>query len=656
VTRRVRVALKAGVWLVCLVPLAKLFYGYWTDDLTANPISYVTNELGQTTLRLLLASLALTPLRILFGWGWQMTFRRLLGLFAFFYVCLHLSVWVVLDHFFDWREMGGDIIKRPYITVGMLAFTLLLPLAVTSTTGMIKRLGAARWRQLHRLVYAAAVAGCLHFIWLAKKVRPDPWVYAAILALLLGIRAWDAARRLARRRGDLLRSTRMDSTVGPPSRPGARLFVLLVVLLAGCATLTPRVPGAAAPTRQVLPNGVVVISQEHRASDIVAVQLWLRVGGRDEAPAELGLSHYLEHMLFKGTPTRPPGSIDAELEGLGGNSNAFTSYDFTHYDVVVPVAALRAAAALLADIAVNAAFVPAELQSEKKVVFEEMSLVEDDPERFLQRRLTEAAYAAHPYGRPILGTREFVQRLTRETLNAYYKKQYVPANMVLVVVGAVTPAETRAVADETFGRLTGPAPVRRVAAPVARLAAGAGQDVRRSEQQAYLGLAWHAAPTGNTDIYAVDLLTYILGDGPSSRLNQVLREQRGLVQTIEASYIPRQESGLVSVTARLDPKNMDAAEAAVREVVRRVREEGVTPAERERAIITAESSYAFDIETVEGLAKNYGQAETTWTLQAEVEYLKRLRQVTAEQIRAAARTYFGDDNYVRVRFLPEGTR
>ena len=655
-TRRVRVALKAGVWLVCLVPLAKLFYGYWTDDLTANPISYVTNELGQTTLRLLLASLALTPLRILFGWGWQMAFRRLLGLFAFFYVCLHLSVWVVLDHFFDWREMGGDIVKRPYITVGMLAFTLLLPLAVTSTTGMIKRLGAARWRRLHRLVYAAAVAGCLHFIWLAKKVRPDPWVYAAILALLLGIRAWDAARRLARRRGDLLRSTRMDSTVGPPSRPGARLLVLLVVFLAGCATLTPRVPGVAAPTRQVLPNGVVVISQEHRASDIVAVQLWLRVGGRDEAPAELGLSHYLEHMLFKGTPTRPPGSIDAELEGLGGNSNAFTSYDFTHYDVVVPVAALRAAAALLADIAVNAAFVPAELESEKKVVFEEMSLVEDDPERFLQRRLTEAAYAAHPYGRPILGTREFVQSLTRETLNAYYKKQYVPANMALVVVGAVTPAEARAVADETFGRLNGPAPVRRVAAPVARLTAGAGQDLRRSEQQAYLGLAWHAAPTGNTDIYAVDLLTYILGDGPSSRLNQVLREQRGLVQTIEASYIPRQESGLVSVTARLDAKNVDAAEAAVREVVRRVRDEGVTPAERERAIITAESSYAFDIETVEGLAKNYGQAETTWTLQAEVEYLKRLRQVTAEQIRAAARTYLGDDNYVRVRFLPEGTR
>jgi predicted Zn-dependent peptidase/DMSO/TMAO reductase YedYZ heme-binding membrane subunit len=657
VSRRARVVLKAAVWVACLTPLAKLVYGYWTDDLTANPISYVTNELGQTTLRLLLLSLALTPLRIVFGWGWQMPLRRLLGLFAFFYVCLHLSVWVVLDHFFDWREMGGDIAKRPYITVGMLAFTLLLPLALTSTTGAIKRLGAVRWRQLHRLVYVAAIAGCVHFIWLAKKVRPEPWVYAAILALLLGVRAWDAARRFARRRADLLRSAPMDSTVGPPSRPGARFLVLLILLLVGCATTTARPPGGATtPTRQVLPNGVVLISQEQRASDIVAVQLWLRVGGRDEAPAELGLSHYLEHMLFKGTPTRPPGSIDAELEGLGGNSNAFTSYDFTHFDVVVPSSALRAAAALLADIAVNAAFVPAELESEKKVVFEEMSLTEDDPERFLQRRLTEVAYQAHPYGRPILGTRELVQSLTRDTLNAYYKKRYVPANMVVIVIGAVTAAQARAVADETFGRLAGPQTPRPAVSPPKPVTPGTSVDVRRPEQQAYLGLAWHAAPTGTTDIYAVDLLTYILGDGPSSRLNQVLREQRGLVQTIEAQYFTRQLSGLVSVTARLDDKNLDAAEAAVREVLRRVRDEGVTAAERDRAIVTAESSYAFDIETAEGLARTYGEAETTWTLQAQVQYLDRLRGVTAEQIRAAARTYLGDDNYVRVRFLPAGSR
>src|SRR5712691_8895698 len=168
-------------------------------------------------------------------------------------------------------------------------------------------------------------------------------------------------------------------------------LALALVLLAGCAHGmagdASRPPtGASRPTREVLPNGVVLIAQEHRASDVVALQLWMRVGGRDETADELGLSHYLEHMLFKGTPTRPPGSIDALIEGLGGTSNAFTSHDFTHYDVVVPAAHIRPALELLADIAVNAAFDQSELDAERKVVFEEMRLTEDNPERFMVRR------------------------------------------------------------------------------------------------------------------------------------------------------------------------------------------------------------------------------------------------------------------------------
>jgi sulfoxide reductase heme-binding subunit YedZ len=200
VSVRTRIALKVGVWVVALWPLARLLYGFWIDDLTVNPIEYVTRELGQTALRLLLASLAATPLRILFGLSWPLTLRRLLGLFAFFYVGLHFGVWIVLDHFFDWRTMADDIVKRPWITVGVTALLLLVPLAATSTTGMIKRMGGVAWRRLHRLVYLAAVLGVLHYIWLAKKVLIQPWVYATLLAVLLGIRAADALRRLARRR------------------------------------------------------------------------------------------------------------------------------------------------------------------------------------------------------------------------------------------------------------------------------------------------------------------------------------------------------------------------------------------------------------------------------------------------------------------------
>ena len=199
-TRQARVALKAGVWILCLLPLVVLAYRVATWDLGANPISFVTNWLGQWTFRLLLATLALTPIRVLFGISWQISLRRLLGLFAFSYACLHFSVWIVVDHFFNWDQMIADVLKRRYITVGMLALTLLVPLAVTSTNAMVRRLGGAAWRRLHRLVYVIGVLAALHFLWLAKKGRTDQYVYAAILSLLLGIRLWDALRRAWRKR------------------------------------------------------------------------------------------------------------------------------------------------------------------------------------------------------------------------------------------------------------------------------------------------------------------------------------------------------------------------------------------------------------------------------------------------------------------------
>ena len=198
-SRRARLVVKVAAWAGCLAPLAALLWRAAAGELGSNPISFVTNWLGDWTFRVLLASLAMTPLRILFGLSWPLSLRRLLGLFAFFYAVLHLGVWVVLDHFFDWAEMGADIAKRPYITVGMTALALLVPLAATSTTRAIKRMGGRSWKRLHRLVYAVGVCAALHFLWLAKKANPQPYYYAGVLAVLLGVRGWDWARRRAAR-------------------------------------------------------------------------------------------------------------------------------------------------------------------------------------------------------------------------------------------------------------------------------------------------------------------------------------------------------------------------------------------------------------------------------------------------------------------------
>jgi sulfoxide reductase heme-binding subunit YedZ len=192
-----RAGLKAAVAVLALVPLARLALRFFTDDLGANPIAEVMNRLGFWTLTLLLATLACTPLKILLGWTWPLAIRRMLGLFCFAYACLHLVTYLVLDQFFDWGAIGEDIAKRKFITIGFLGFLLMLPLAVTSTNRMVKRLGFPRWKRLHRLVYLAAVAGVIHFVWRVKIDLLKPVIFASVLVLLLGIRVVDWARRRA---------------------------------------------------------------------------------------------------------------------------------------------------------------------------------------------------------------------------------------------------------------------------------------------------------------------------------------------------------------------------------------------------------------------------------------------------------------------------
>jgi len=191
---------KALAHLLALAPLATLVLAVWQQSLGADPVAELTHRTGDWALRLLLASLAMTPLRLLTGRPWPIRFRRLLGLYAFFYASLHLAVYVVLDLQGFWSQIFDDILKRPFITVGFTAWLLLLPLAFTSTKGWMKRLGR-RWAQLHKAVYAIAVLAVLHFWWLVKADIREPAIYAAILAVLLAIRmvwAWRARRTSTR--------------------------------------------------------------------------------------------------------------------------------------------------------------------------------------------------------------------------------------------------------------------------------------------------------------------------------------------------------------------------------------------------------------------------------------------------------------------------
>ena len=191
--------LKVVVFTLCLVPLARVLVLGWMDRLGSNPVEFVTRSSGTWTLVLLLTALAVTPVRRLTGWNWLARIRRMVGLFAFFYACLHLSTYVWLDQWFDWAAIALDVLERPFITAGMATWLVLLTLALTSTDRMVRRLGR-RWQRLHRLVYLAGALAILHYAWhkAGKNLLLEPLIYGLILAVLLGLRLWwhlRAARR-----------------------------------------------------------------------------------------------------------------------------------------------------------------------------------------------------------------------------------------------------------------------------------------------------------------------------------------------------------------------------------------------------------------------------------------------------------------------------
>lgn len=200
-SRAVVGAVKGVVFLLALLPLARLVVGFQLDKLGANPIELITRSTGTWTLTFLMITLAVTPLRRLTRWHWLLRLRRMLGLFAFFYACLHFTTYIWLDQFFGWPAIWKDILKRRFIWIGFTAFVLLIPLALTSTNAAVRAMGARNWQRLHRVVYVIAICGVIHYWWLVKKDITQPAIYATVLTVLLAFRVTVAILAIRRRSG-----------------------------------------------------------------------------------------------------------------------------------------------------------------------------------------------------------------------------------------------------------------------------------------------------------------------------------------------------------------------------------------------------------------------------------------------------------------------
>jgi zinc protease len=430
-----------------------------------------------------------------------------------------------------------------------------------------------------------------------------------------------------------------------------KLIVVLAVVV-GCATMSGGGGSSGAPIVEVLPNGLTLIVQDHRAADIVAVYLWVGTGVRYETPETLGHAHFQEHMLFKGTDKFGPGYIDRVVEGTGGRSNAFTTFDYTTFQIQVPSEATATAVALLDDMAFRSAFDPKEVDAERQVISEESRIETDTPRSAIVRQLYGMVFAGHPYGRPVLGTPATMAAASQSNLKVFNHRYYTPENMSLVVVGPVDAKKVRAMVDRTFGTRPRTGYTRPPAPPLAPITEITRRTVPRPEQQAHLALGWQAPRLADRDSLALDLLATILAGSESSRMAATLRDGERIVSRITMQNTTLELAGIIYVQAQLEAGDVEKAERRILEEITRLQQEGPTEEERELAITKAESEHAFSYETTDGVDTALGIAFTTAKLDDELDYLARLRTVTREQIRDAARKYLPVTAYARIAFVP----
>jgi predicted Zn-dependent peptidase len=334
--------------------------------------------------------------------------------------------------------------------------------------------------------------------------------------------------------------------------------------------------------------------------------------------------------------------------------NAATSQDWTYFHVVLPAARLDTALDVLGDAAQHAAFDPAEVERERQVVLEEIRRAEDTPTSALWRVLARRHYGPHAYGRPVLGSFESIEGMPRERIVDYFRRLYVPNNATVVMSGSFPSERALGAVSEAFARWA-PQPVpSRPRRPPEPLEAPRRIAESRALHQTYLGLAWSSPIPPDDDVYALDLVTTVLGQGRASRLVQSVRERLGLVSGIGASFYLQHDAGMTAVTARTATAGYAAVETAILAEVERLQQDLVTEEEFGRALTAVEAEHAFSRETAEGAAYGLGTADVVWSIDFELGYLDAVRRVTRDAMREAARRHLRLDRFTGAVIGPGG--
>ncbi|MGV1100503.1 M16 family metallopeptidase [Thiovibrio sp. JS02] len=404
-----------------------------------------------------------------------------------------------------------------------------------------------------------------------------------------------------------------------------------------------------------LDNGLTVMVKETPGTKVATVQIWVKAGSIYEEKHEAGITHLIEHMIFKGTPTHGPGEVAGAIEAMGGRINAYTSYEYTVYHATLSSRHWAEAMEVLSDAVLHSVFDAEELEREKIVVLEEIRMRKDRANINLYEEMMAHAYTTHPYRLPISGTDASVSAISRDDILAYLKKHYHPDNFTVVVVGDVRVQQVMAKVNELLAGLARsdyqqPAIPREPAQQQTRLFA-----LTDDINQTHLALAFPGSAFKNPDTAALDVMTHILAHGETSRLYSQLRNKKGLVYRIDGSAFTPKDPGLLEFTATLEPdKVLPALQEALGEIFR-MKYSKVSDEELDRAKRNLESDFVFNLERAEGQARVLGSFEFLTGDPREDKYLEAVRAVSKEDILRVASFYLKDTHLTVGTMAPAGT-
>jgi predicted Zn-dependent peptidase len=387
--------------------------------------------------------------------------------------------------------------------------------------------------------------------------------------------------------------------------------------------------------REVKHNGLTLVTEAMPHVRSVAIGVWLKQGSRHETPEQAGISHFIEHMVFKGTRNRSAELIASQVDSIGGHMDAFTAKEYASFHLKVLDEHVPLAVDILADIVVNPLFDPAEMTKEKKVIFEEMGMVEDTPDDLVMELFSAAFWPNHPLGRPILGTKRSVTSFTRAHLASFFRKVYQPTNIVIAAAGHLDHANVSELVGRHFGELE-----RRGAGGALRPPRAASKIVTRSKkelEQVHLCLGTPAYHQGHEDRYAAYIMNTVLGGSMSSRLFQNVREKRGLVYSIASGVTAYRDAGNLTVYAGTSLDSVDEVVRLTLLEFRKMKDEPMPADELRRAKDHLKGSLMLSLENTGSRMSHLARQEIYYGRQAGMdETLKKIEDVRADDVQRVA--------------------